>query len=249
MVKSDEAHDGPGYNEDDIVSSSIHSVTTEFGQRPLTGTLFDKQDHLDAAPDTVLAMVLDVMVKSRPISHDLSRKALAHMIEERYHHIDILSSTTWEERTKVLSEGGYNRYREQCATNLGTLANMVSKGYGMFPSHLGMDVLPIRLIWIIADGDLNNLLHAAHGDREKVRELMKEIKGVGDLGVELFFNDVQSIWPSIAPFLDSRSLNTADDIGIGRDLDAIYGALGREPEGMTRLANGLSKVRLEKKHV
>ncbi|KAJ5740185.1 hypothetical protein N7493_000057 [Penicillium malachiteum] len=226
MVTSDEAHNG--YNEDDISSSSIHSVTTEFGQRPLTGTLFDKQDYLDAAPDTVLAMVLDVMVKSRPISHDLSRRALAHMIEEGYHHIDILSSTTWEERTKVLSEGGYNRYREQCATNLGTLANTVSKGY---------------------DGDLNNLLHAAHGDREKVRELMKEIKGVGDLGVELFFNDVQSIWPSIAPFLDSRSLNTADDMGIGRDLDAIYGALGREPEGMTRLANGLSKVRLEKKHV
>ncbi|KAJ5697776.1 hypothetical protein N7488_011460 [Penicillium malachiteum] len=225
MVSSDESHDG--YNEDDI-SSSIHSVTTEFGQRPLTGTLFDKQDHLDAAPDTVLAMVLDVMVKSRPISHDLSRRALAHMIEEGYHHIDILSSTTWEERTNVLREGGYNRYREQCATNLGTLANMVSKGY---------------------DGDLNNLLHAAHGDREEVRKLMKEFKGVGDLGVELFFNNVQSIWPSIAPFLDSRSLNTADDIGIGRDLDAIYGALGREPEGMTRLANGLSKVRLENKHV
>ncbi|KAJ5713439.1 uncharacterized protein N7483_010620 [Penicillium malachiteum] len=226
MVSSDEAHDG--YYEDDISSSSIHSVTTEYGQRPLTGTLFDKQDHLDAAPDTVLAMVLDVMVKSRPISHDLSRRALAHLIEEGYHHIDILSSTTWEERTNVLREGGYNRYREQCATNLGTLANMVSKGY---------------------DGDLNNLLHAAHGDREKVRELMKEIKGVGDLGVELFFNDVQSIWPSIAPFLDSRSLKTADEIGIGRDLDAIYGALGREPEDMTRLANGLSKVRLEKKQV
>ncbi|KAJ6036810.1 hypothetical protein N7540_001089, partial [Penicillium herquei] len=214
MVSHDKAHDG--YYEEDISSSSrIHSVTTEFGQRPLTGTLFDKQDHLDAAPDTVLAMVLDVMVKSRPISHDLSRRALAHMIEEGYHHIDILSSTTWEERTNVLREGGYNRYREQCAINRGTLANMVSKGY----------------------------------DREKVRELMKEIKGVGDLGVELFFNDVQSIWPSIAPFLDSRSLNTADEIGIGRDLDAIYGALGREPEDMTRLANGLSKVRLEKKKI
>lgn len=91
------------------------------------------------------------------------------------------------------------------------------------------------------------MLRDAHGDRNKVRLAMKEIHGMGDLGVELFFNNVQSIWPSIAPFLDSRSLETADEIGIGTDLDAIYGALHRDPEEMSLLANGLSEVRLEKK--
>ena len=70
---------------------------------------------------------------------------------------------------------------------------------------------------------------------------------MGDLGVELFFNNVQSVWPTIAPFLDSRSLKTADDLGIGTDLDAIYGVLQQHPEEMSMLANGLSTVRLEKK--
>lgn len=98
-----------------------------------------------------------------------------------------------------------------------------------------------------ADGDLNNLMRSAHGQRENVRALMKEIKGIGDLGVELFFNNVQSIWPSIAPFVDSRSLKTADEIGIGTDLDTIYGVLRHEPEEMSLLANGLSAVRLEKR--
>lgn len=116
---------------EDEISSPIQSVITEFGQPPLAGTSIANQDHLDAAPDTVLAMVLDTIVKSRPISHDLTRKTLAHLIDEGYHHIDILRTTTWEERTKVLREGGYNRYREQCASNLGTLADFVSKEYGL----------------------------------------------------------------------------------------------------------------------
>ncbi|KAJ5106888.1 TruB pseudouridylate synthase (N terminal domain) family protein [Penicillium angulare] len=227
MVASagNENHDE--YYEDEI-APPIQSIISKYGQPPLAGTSLASQPLSHAGPDTVLAMILDVMIKSRPISHDLTRKTLTHLVDAGYHHIDILSSTTWEERTRVLSEGGYNRYREQCATNLGTLADFVSNRY---------------------DGDLNNLLEAAHGDREETRKLVKEIKGVGDLGVELFFNDVQSVWPSIAPFLDSRSLNTADEIGIGRDLDAIYGVLGHEPEDMSLLANGLSQVRLEKKRV
>lgn len=90
-------------------------------------------------------------------------------------------------------------------------------------------------------------MRSAHGQRENVRASMKEIKGIGDLGVELFFDNVQSIWPSIAPFVDSRSLKTADEIGIGTDLGAIYGVLRHEPEEMSLLANGLSAVRLGRK--
>jgi hypothetical protein len=76
---------------------------------------------------------------------------------------------------------------------------------------------------------------------------MKEIKGMGELAVEVFFNNVQSVWPAIAPFIDSRSLKTAVDVGIGDDLDYIYKTLGEDPVRMSWFANGLSEVRLEKK--
>ncbi|KAJ6005767.1 TruB pseudouridylate synthase (N terminal domain) family protein [Penicillium sp. IBT 35674x] len=226
MVSSNDS--APSDDYEDEISSPIQSVISEFGQLPLAGTTIANQSHLDASPDTLLAMVLDVIVKSRPISHNLTQKTINHLLDEGYHHIDVLATTTWEERTKVLEEGGYNRYREQCATYLGSLSDIVVNKY---------------------DGDLNNLLQAAHGDREEVRTLMKEFKGIGDLGVELFFNNVQSVWPSIAPFIDSRSLQTAEEIGIGGDLNAIYGALGKEPEQMSLLANGLSTVRLEKRKI
>ncbi|KAJ5246347.1 hypothetical protein N7468_001330 [Penicillium chermesinum] len=210
------------------ISSRIDSVVSNFGQLPLAGTPLGKTSELTASPEIILAMAMDAMVKSRPISHDLAQRTTNRLIEQGYHHIDVLSKSTWEERTDVLREGGYNRYREQCSTNLGSLADLVTDKY---------------------DGDLNHLLQAANGDREDARALMKEVKGVGDLGVELFFNNVQSVWPDIAPFLDSRSLNTAAEIEIGQDLDAIYGALGRDPKEMSVFANGLSTVRLEKKHL
>lgn len=76
---------------------------------------------------------------------------------------------------------------------------------------------------------------------------MKHIKGLGDLGVDIFLNNVQSVWPDIAPFLDARSQAAADEIGIGTDLDAIYADVQNDPRAMSRFANGLSKVRLERK--
>ncbi|OQD84892.1 hypothetical protein PENANT_c011G03959 [Penicillium antarcticum] len=96
-------------------------------------------------------------------------------------------------------------------------------------------------------GDLNNLLHQASFNRDEAGILMKEIKGVGDLAVEVFFNNVQSVWPCIAPFVDSRSLKTAVYVGIGEDLDYIYKVLEEDPVRMSWFANGLSEVRLEKK--
>jgi hypothetical protein len=51
----------------------------------------------------------------------------------------------------------------------------------------------------------------------------------------------------MAPFLDARSLKTAEELGIGTDLEAIYESLNRDPVRMSRLTNGLSHVRLDKK--
>ena len=75
---------------------------------------------------------------------------------------------------------------------------------------------------------------------------MKQIKGLGDVGIDIFLNNVQSIWPSMAPWLDKRSLQAAVEIGIGKDLESMYAELNRDPVAMSRLASGLSTARLEK---
>ena len=114
------------------ILTPIQSVLQDFGHPPLAGTLVGESMPLEATPDTVLAMVIDAMVKSRPISHNLSQKTINRLIEAGYHDIDTLSNSTWEERTDVLRQGGYSRYREQCATNLGELGSLVVTKYGMY---------------------------------------------------------------------------------------------------------------------
>lgn len=98
-----------------------------------------------------------------------------------------------------------------------------------------------------AEGDLNNLLQSSDRNRKRVRDAMKRIKGVGDLGVDVFLDNVQAVWPAMAPTMDARSLQTAEEVGVGTDLDAIYAELDEDPVMMSRLANVLSMVRLEKK--
>ncbi|EAW17669.1 uncharacterized protein NFIA_075990 [Aspergillus fischeri NRRL 181] len=217
-------------------SPKVHKIIEEFGRQPLEGTSLAKEP-LIASPETVLAMVLDAMLKSRPISHDLSQRAVNKLIDEGYHDIRKLGESSWEERTMVLKDGGYNRYREQGATNLGDLADFVNGQYDWLCQYVDHGL----------DGDLNNLLEKAGNDRKKTRDLIKGVKGLGDLGVDLFLNNVQSVWPSMAPFLDARSLKTAEELSIGTDLEAIYESLNRDPMRMSRLANGLSHVRLDKK--
>lgn len=111
------------------MSSRIQKVN-EFGNSPLGKSPLAKQP-LTATPETILAKVMDAMIKSKPISHDLSQKTINYLIDAGYHDIDKLRNSTWEERTVALREEGYYRYREQTATNLGNLAQVVVDEYGM----------------------------------------------------------------------------------------------------------------------
>ena len=108
----------------------IDKVLNEFGRPPLHGTSLGKVESLNASPEIVLAMVMDAMIKAKPISHNLAQKTIKTLIEAGYHDIDTLSNTSWDDRVEVLREGGYNRYREQCSTNLGELSKLVVEKYG-----------------------------------------------------------------------------------------------------------------------
>ena len=99
----------------------------------------------------------------------------------------------------------------------------------------------------MADGDLNNLLKRADSSPQQIRKLLQEIKGIGNVGTDIFFDTAQGIWPCIAPFIDPRSLKTADQLGFGNDVNSIWRNLGQDPIEMCKLSSALTTVRLEKK--
>ena len=106
----------------------LSSLIKDYGSIPLSETAVD--DPLSPKPETILALVLNAMFSSTRISHELAAKAVATAIKADYHKIDNLKKTTWEDRARVLTEGGYTRYREKTATWLGELVEFILTKYG-----------------------------------------------------------------------------------------------------------------------
>lgn len=96
------------------------------------------------------------------------------------------------------------------------------------------------------DGDLNNLSKRAK-DRLEIRGSLKRIKGFGNVGVDIFCNTAQHVWPNLAPFVDARSLKTAEQIGIGNNVETLWEHVQKHAAEMCRLCSALTKIRLEKK--
>lgn len=130
----DAGHEGKGGKVPSAIAHKIHKTIDEYGSQPLEGLGVDKP--LEPTPEVLLALVIDSMLKSTRISHLLAQKTSIAVFKAGYHDINVLSNTTWEERVQVLSDGGYNRYRETTATKLGDLAQLVNEKYGSLHSHI-----------------------------------------------------------------------------------------------------------------
>lgn len=210
----------------------IRQLLDSYGALPLQDSNLSEPTQPTA--ETMLAHLLNAMLTSTRISHQLAAKTIRTVIQAGYADLQKLEKSSWEERTEVLTEGGYTRYREKTATQLGDLAVWLRDKY---------------------DGDLNNLLKAAKNDAGKdagkvhggVRERIREVKGVGGVALDIFCDTAQGVWHELAPFLDPRSDKTVGSLGLPTDVGELYEAVRREPVQMCKLASALTTVRLEKK--
>ncbi|KAL1973682.1 hypothetical protein VTN31DRAFT_6317 [Thermomyces dupontii] len=126
--KEEERTDATPPEDNSRMTRKIRHTIEEFGSLPLEGTAV--AEHLEASPEALLAMCLDVMLKSTRISHELAQKAVKTVIDAGYHDINVLGKTTWDDRVEVLARGGYNRYRERGASMMGDLIELINGKYG-----------------------------------------------------------------------------------------------------------------------
>ncbi|MCJ1447615.1 MAG: hypothetical protein MMC23_008126 [Stictis urceolatum] len=172
---------------------------------------------------SLLAHLYHALLSSARISHGLALKTTSTLLQHNYHHFPTLKSSTWEQRTQILTEGGYTRYRERTATHLGDLCTLLGEKY---------------------DGDLNNLRKEAGDEPAGIRERVKEFKGIGDVGVGVFCDTVQGMWGCLAPFVDARNKAEVERLGLG-GVEEIWEGVGRDPATMARVVAELTRVRLE----
>ncbi|WP_330281481.1 endonuclease [Streptomyces sp. NBC_00588] len=111
-----------------------------------------------------------------------------------------MAGADWQQRVDALGRGGYRRYDERTATQLGDGAELLTERWG---------------------GDLRRVRKEADGDTGRLRDLLQEVPGLGPAGADIFLREVQRVWPEVAPYLDRKALDGAARLGLPKDPDRL----------------------------
>ena len=133
---------------------------------------------------------------SARISHEISIHTARHLLESGLTTAEKVQQSSWEEKVKILDEGGYGRYDERTATFLGDIAEQVLAQY---------------------QGDLRKLREKANREPGSIRAALKAFKGLGDVGAGIFCREVQGQWDELYPYADRKSLQVAEKLGLPKD--------------------------------
>lgn len=193
------------------------------------GTSFAEEvgiDLRDPRPAELWSWYLACLLMSARISTDLAVRATRAYLDEIGRSVRATADATWKQRVDVLNANGYARYDERTSAMLGETSALVLDRYG---------------------GDLRKLREAADCDPAKERRLVKECKGIGDVGADIFFREVQAAWPELHPFADRRALSAAERLGLGSDADTLAGLVSG-PGEFARLVAALVRVDLGDDH-
>ncbi|MCP3820005.1 endonuclease [Streptomyces sp. A3M-1-3] len=135
-----------------------------------------------------------------------------------------MAAATWQERVDALGRGGYRRYDERTATQLGDGAELVTREWR---------------------GDLRRLRAEADGDVQALRRLLRRVPGIGPTGADIFLREAQDLWPEAAPYLDEKALQGARRLGLPAAPDALARLAG--DSGTAVFAAALVRAALDKK--
>ncbi len=173
-------------------------------------------------PSPLFRMLCAAMLFSTRIRAGIAVAAARALAEQGWTTAQKLAESTWEERAKTLNESGYARYDERTASMLGETVQLLLDRY---------------------DSDLRKLRAEAGHDPAQERTLLKQFKGLGDVGVDIFFREVQAVWDELFPFVDKKAQQGADKLGLPGDPEKLAGLV--DQADFPRLVAALVRVSLE----
>jgi len=176
-------------------------------------------------PSEWFKLLVYVLVSSRRIGKQLSLRAAREIFKEGWTTPQRMAKTTWEQRVQVLDRAHYVRYDYSTATYLGDTTNLLLQKY---------------------KGDLRNLREAAERQPDRERRLLKEFKGIGDVGCDIFFREAQAVWDELYPFADRRALKAALTLGLGSNPEDLAKLVRRDE--FVRLVGALARCDIEKRY-
>ena len=193
-------------------------VLDRFGTTWASETGFTVRD----APSPLFRLLCLSMLLSARISNELAVRGARALTVAGWTTARKMVDSTWADRARTLNESGYARFDERTARMLEDSS---------------------RLLLDRWKGDLRKLREEAGREQPAERALLKEFKGIGDVGVDIFFREVQGVWGELSPFVDERARKAAQRLGLGSQPRAIASLVAAED--LPRFVAGLVRVDLE----
>ncbi|OIK25058.1 endonuclease [Streptomyces malaysiense] len=144
-------------------------------------------------------LVLSLLLSAR-IRASVAVAAARALHEDRLDSPRRMAGADRQRRVDALGRGGYRRYDERTATQLGDGARLLSERWG---------------------GDLRRLREEAHGDTGELKRLLQQEPGIGPAGADIFLREAQRVWPEVGPRLDGKALDGAGRLGLPRDPEKL----------------------------
>jgi len=189
------------------------------------GQTFADELGIDVAKNTpaeLFRLLCASTLMSARIGSQIAVEAARNLAKRGWRSPQKLAESTWEQRVNALNEAGYARYQERTATMLGDVTEHLLERYG---------------------GDLRKLRAEAEREPTAERKLLKEFKGLGDVGVDIFFREVQVAWDELHPFADRRALDAAGRLKLPKDAGKLAALVGQKD--YPRLVAALVRVELD----
>jgi endonuclease III len=158
------------------------------------------------------------MLASKPIDATIATRAARELFRAGLRTPQAVLTAERATMIRAFGRAHYVRYDESSATRLADIAAAVRDEYG---------------------GDLRKL---ATGDVKTTSRLLKQFKGIGDTGADIFLREIQDVWTWVRPYFDKRAIEAARQL----DLPATPDELGRlAPRDSAKLAAALVRVSLD----
>ncbi|MDT5010050.1 MAG: hypothetical protein QOH57_1667 [Mycobacterium sp.] len=172
-------------------------------------------------PQPLFQLLTLCSLMSKPISADIAVAAAQELFALGLRGPRAVAAAKRADMIRAFGRAHYVRYDESTASRLPEMAALANDRYR---------------------GDLRNLAAAANRDVTAVRRLLKEFKGIGDTGADIFVREVQDVWTWARPFFDKKTLASARRIGLPDD-PVQLAALA--PRSTAKLAAALIRVSLD----
>lgn len=173
-------------------------------------------------PSPLFRLLVFAILSSTRIRFQAAIDAAKALSKAGWNTPEKMAEATWRQRTDVLNQSGYARYDESTSRMLEDTANILLDDY---------------------KGDLRNLREEAGRDPEQERKLLKKFKGLGDVGVDIFFREAQAAWDELMPFADDRALKAAKKLDLGDDISDLKNRVDKKD--FPRFIAGLVRIELE----